>query len=234
MGYEWKENTLVAAVCDGMGGMAGGEQASHVAIQTIFGKLRGESLYEEGRYPRWIQEVFVSADRNVYELTDGNGNFLQAGSTGVLLMIKGSHLFWGSVGDSGIYLLPNDGVLRRVNRMHNYSLRLEEMYQKGEISAVEKAAEEVHGEALISYLGIGGLPLMDFSRQFYAMEDGDVLILCSDGLYKSLDEQQIQVIIEESGGNMTLAAQRLCEEAWRLATGKQDNTTVIAVRYFRR
>lgn len=56
-----------------------------------------------------------------------------------------------------------------------------------------------------------------------------MLILCSDGLYKSLDEQQVQAIVEESGENVQIASKRLCEEALRLAVSKQDNTTVIVI-----
>ena len=80
-------------------------------------------------------------------------------------------------------------------------------------------------------MGIGGLPIIDTSQTPFQMEKDDVVVLCSDGLYKSLDDQQVQAIIEESGGNMQIAAQRLCDEALRLSVSKQDNTTVIAVRY---
>ena len=57
------------------------------------------------------------------------------------------------------------------------------------------------------------------------------LVLCSDGLYKAMDNEQIAAVIEESGENMDLAAKRLCLEALRLSRKKQDNTTVIVVRY---
>ena len=69
------------------------------------------------------------------------------------------------------------------------------------------------------------------SSQTILMNQGDIVILASDGLYKSLTAVQIQAIVEESGGNMSIAAERLCKEAQRLGECKQDNTTVIAVRY---
>ena len=72
---------------------------------------------------------------------------------------------------------------------------------------------------------------MDSGSQVILMNQGDIVILASDGLYKSLTAVQIQAIVEESGGNMSIAAERLCKEAQRLGECKQDNTTVIAVRY---
>ena len=62
------------------------------------------------------------------------------------------------------------------------------------------------------------------------MNPDDVIIMCSDGLYKSLDDEQIQAILEESGNNVKIMSDRLVDTAYRLATGKQDNTTVIAIR----
>ena len=82
---------------------------------------------------------------------------------------------------------------------------------------------------MISFLGIRGLPLIETNQQPIPMESGDILLLASDGLYKSLNMQQIAEIAETSGGDMELASRRLCEEACRCAVKKQDNTTVVAV-----
>lgn len=141
-------------------------------------------------------------------------------------------MYWASAGDSVIYYMDAQG-LHTVTRMHNYNLRLEQLLNSGKISLEEAKKESMNGrgEALISFLGIGGLPLVDSGSQAVVMKQGDIVILASDGLYKSLTMVQIQAIIEESGGNMTIAAERLCKEAWRLGEAKQDNTTVIAARY---
>ena len=110
---------------------------------------------------------------------------------------------------------------------------LEQLLNSGKITVEEAKKESMNGrgEALISFLGIGGLPLVDSGSQAILMNQGDIVILASDGLYKGLTAVQIQAIVEESGGNMSIAAERLCKEAQRLGECKQDNTTVIAVRY---
>lgn len=225
---ERKGDLLLAVVCDGMGGMQGGEMASVSAVDSIFQAFRETEIVEE-QIPYWFQEQFDKADYVVHELADPGGTPLGAGTTVVAVMINGKRLYWGSVGDSSIYYIRKNNM-QVLNRMHNYNLRIDEMLKNGEITAEEESGERARGEALISFLGIGGLPIIDTGAGPLVMENDDIVILCSDGLYKSLDEQQILAIVEESGGNMRLAARRLCDEAFRLAVKKQDNTTVVALR----
>lgn len=226
MRYEKRDNVVLAAVCDGMGGMQGGELASQQAIRTIFQEFA--QVPAPRAIPEWLRNIFIRADADVCRLTDPNGGYLNCGTTVVSAIAIDNQVYWGSVGDSRIYFL-NRGQIRSITRMHNYNLRLEEMVRTGTISEEERMRESHRGEALISFLGMGELSLIDVNVEPIVMEAGDVLILCSDGLYKSLDDQQVQAIVEESGENMQIASRRLCEEALRLAVSKQDNTTVIAI-----
>lgn len=230
MKYEWNGGTLLAAVCDGMGGMSGGERASAEAIECVFREFQAASGLEEQNVPGWLSGTFGQADRAVCGLVDAGGKPLGGGTTIVAALICDGQFFWGSVGDSRIYCMKK-GELRVVNRQHNYNLRIQEMLEDGTLTEEQARTERLRGEALISYIGMGGLALVDTSPGAELLEDGDIILLCSDGLYKSLNDQQIQAITEESGGNMELAAERLCREAARLSVSKQDNTTVIAIRY---
>ena len=232
--YVYLENRslLLASVCDGMGGMAGGERASSTAISAIMGTFREKAPADLTGAPQWMTEMFIECDRLVSGLTKADGSPLGGGSTCLMVISDKTRFLWGCVGDSRIMLLRG-GKLLTLTRMHNYYLRLNEMLSTGTIDKAEYQKEAVRGEALISYLGMGQLPLIDVPREPIAWADGDVLIICSDGLYKSLNDEQITAIVEESGGSMQLAAKRLCDEAFRLAKKKQDNTTVITVGYTR-
>ncbi len=221
---------VIASVCDGMGGLTGGEQASSIAAQALGDSFLHHPPISPQERGVWIQDALIGADREVASLTNEQGAPLGAGSTCVLVISDNEHFIWGSVGDSRIMLLRRD-KLYTLTRMHNYFLHLNELLMSGQIDPEEYQRQSPQGEALISYLGIGELSLIDISASELSWEDGDILILCSDGLYKALEDEQIYAIIEESGGNIDLAAKRLCMEAYRLSKKVQDNTTVILLKY---
>ena len=108
----------------------------------------------------WLKMAFVEADRRVASLVNERGERMNAGSTSVAVMICGNKLQWGCVGDSSIYMMRNAHI-EVVTRMHNYNLRLDEMFRRGEIDEEERNRQGARGEALISYLGIGYLPLIE-------------------------------------------------------------------------
>lgn len=227
--YEWMGNALLAVLCDGMGGMEGGEIASRIGVETAQKMFRTEPPAGIYGAAEWMKKVFIRADMEVADLTTAGGDPMNSGTTGILVMVDGDKMQWGSVGDSRIYL-KRGADTNIITRMHNYNLTLDEMLKSGQINEAEREELGTKGEALISFLGIGGLPIIDIG-DLITLQPGDVIVLCSDGVYKSLDLFQVNAIIEECGGNMQIAAERLVNEAYRLKTKKQDNTTAIAIGF---
>lgn len=217
----------MAVVCDGMGGMEGGELASQMAIRILSQDFADNA---EGDIPSFYQQAAKHMDTAVHGLMRETGEPMQAGTTVVSAIIWDKQLYWLSVGDSRIYIL-RAGEFIQVNRDHNYRMRLDEQLEQGIITDEEYLEKMSQGEALISYIGMGNVSLMDINPMPFLLEDGDVILLCSDGLYKRLSDEEIQEIIELALPDVDEAAQNLTRIVMEKTIGSQDNTSVILIQY---
>lgn len=214
-------------VCDGMGGLAGGELASKTAVHSIVDAWY--ALDEITDVPQFLETEAENADQKVFLQEDGRGKHMEAGSTVVAVVVKERELYWLSVGDSRIYIIRGNEIMA-VNREHNYRMTLDRKLKAGEITQEEYDAEEYRAEALISYLGMGHLPFIDVNRKPFLLEDQDIIILCSDGLYRSLAEDEILAIAKRQE-TMQGAADELTRTALGEKQSGQDNTSVVILRY---
>ena len=145
------------------------------------------------------------------------------------VIAENNRLYWASVGDSRIYILRGRDMIQ-VTRDHNYMLRLQQMVDNGQMTLQEAQAKK-QKEALISFLGIGNVTLMDINEQPFEMQFGDIVLLCSDGITKTLPDDQIRDIIKNDAVSMKEKAKILVEAAVRGNTHSQDNTSVAILQY---
>lgn len=226
-GYELRLDGLLAAVCDGMGGQQGGALAARLAVEVI------RCLkWEENAPPelRDLLEAFRRADARISSLQDENGCPLRAGSTAVALLIRYPLLWWSSVGDSRGYLF-RQGELAQFTQDQNYQKVLEEQRRAGLINEIHYQKESLKGESLINYLGLGSLSLIDFNESPFSLLPGDKLLLCTDGLYRLVEEEGIRRILEETdspGKGLAALAQAAGEQALQKNL-KRDNMTVLLI-----
>lgn len=219
-------NRVLAVVCDGMGGMTNGGLASATAIQMIKDAFEQVKQEETVNIPNFLISGIKSIDKTVYEIPKENAR--GSGTTMVAVIIEDNQLYWASVGDSRIYLW-HDGVLRQVSRDHNYMMRLQEMVDQGLLTQ-EDADFNRQREALISFLGIGDISLMDVNMEPFEMQDGDIVLLSSDGMTKVLSEEQIADILKEDT-SVQEKAEKLVETSVNINVRLQDNTTVAVLQY---
>lgn len=218
---------ILAAVCDGMGGMADGGLASRTAIEMLvqgFEKIKNE---KDVNIPVFFRQGIRTIDQRIHNFPKENGK--GSGTTMVAVIAEDQYLYWASVGDSRIYILRGDEMIQ-VTRDHNYMLRLQQMVDSGQMSLQEAQAKR-QKEALISFLGIGNVSLMDINEQPFEMQFGDVILLCSDGITKTLPDIQIRDIIKNDAVSMQEKAKILVEAAIRGNTHSQDNTSVAILQY---
>lgn len=227
-GISVKSDGGMIVLCDGMGGHQGGRLASVLAKDTFLNDF--ERLYPNGY--SWL-EMLSSAkkcDEKITELTSQSGEKLNAGTTCVAVTIYKNTLFWCSVGDSRAYLLRNGEFVRLTNDQ-NYEMILKDRLRKRIIDEEQYRLESEHKDALISYLGIGNLSLIDYNDTPLNIKSGDKIVVMTDGLYKLLDDSEICHIIENFT-NCSEALQILEMRAEKSARKKQvsrDNMTVAVI-----
>ena len=225
-GYE-SAGWALGIVCDGMGGLCGGDIASRVALESIADAWFTKKDIVDN-IPDFFRTEAICADRKVYGQETADGSRLNAGTTVVAAIIQEKGLYWLSVGDSKLYFIRGQEILS-LNIEHNYRFQLNRRLKQGQMTAQQYAAEEYKAEALTSFLGIGDLTQMDINKEAYPLMDGDIVLLTSDGLYRSLLEEEILSIVAANRTNMQQAANALTAAV--KGRKKQDNTSVVILQY---
>lgn len=221
------DDDLVAVVCDGMGGIEGGQLASMTAVEAFVEYYQVYSQQCNADFS-WMHSAAAAVDDIVYGLSDSSGKRIGAGTTLICAAVHDDSLYWLSVGDSRIYILRNDEIAQVTND-HNYFLRLNQQRAEGSISQEKYHQEARSGEALISFIGMGGLTLVDLTDEGFHLYPGDVVLLCTDGLYRTVKEDEIKTIVCEST-TMREASDYLEQLIAHRELAYQDNYTFILIK----
>lgn len=217
----------LAVVCDGMGGLEAGDRASITAVgimKLAFSKLPTQKV----DIPHFFREMLDNIDYEINHWDDLKSD-RGAGTTLVAVLIENKRLYWASVGDSSLFIVQ-DGELKRITRAHNYGMCLKELVSDGKITSRE-AEEDPQKDALVSYLGMGGLTYTDITTKPYVLKNGDTLLLCTDGVTNTLTDDELLSIVLEYADD----AYRCCKVITKAVMDKkrevQDNATVVMIQY---
>lgn len=203
-------------VADGMGGHKAGDFASRYMVENLVVYLSrhpGNSVITQ------LKEGIDVVNRGLYEESLKHEDFYGMGCTLVAAVAEEDTLYVANVGDSRLYLIHGDSI-RQVTRDHSY---VEEMVAIGQM---RRGSEDYNRRKNIitRALGIGREVEPDFFE--VDLEDGDYILLCSDGLSNMLEDQSMYEIITGEGSLKEKAA-LLIEEANR--QGGIDNIAVVLV-----
>lgn len=210
---------VLALVTDGMGGLAQGREASLSAKQTMLRQYEEKSRAET--IPQALIKALDAANASVVEMAQQAGMEGQIGTTLAAAVIKNDELYWISVGDSRIYLYRK-GELTQLTTDHDYANHLVREVEIGNISP-EAAATHPQRHALTSHLGLRYLREIDRNEDPINLEPGDRILLCSDGLYRTLPEEEIAQLLKQDPQH---AADDLIELTLTQEKRSQDNVTV--------
>jgi protein phosphatase len=209
------ESPPVFAVADGMGGARAGEVASRMAVEAFAAEDSPRGSPEE-----ILRGVAQEANRRIYEAAQGDSEHAGMGTTLTAAMVSGRELAVGHVGDSRLYRL-RDGKLEQLTDDHSL---VEELVRQGRLTPEEA---ENHPQRSIITRALGPEPEVDVETFTHTARDGDIYLICSDGLSGMVPEAEMAAIVRDSG-SLEEAARGLVEAANR--NGGRDNITVILFR----
>ncbi len=209
----------IFTVCDGMGGHVGGATASQIAVKCILEYLSTSDL----RVPSVeINNAIVLANQEILETAVANPELKGMGTTCTVMLVINDSIHIGHVGDSRIYLL-SDNKLHRISKDHSF---VQNLVDSGAISDSE-AENHPRKNELTRALGVRSMVEPTTNSNPICPKQGDVFMLCSDGLSGLVNDSEMQNILNQNP-QLDSAAQALIMAAKQ--AGGHDNITVQIAR----
>ncbi len=214
------DDGLLAVLADGMGGLLNGKLASKLAVDTFL-----EEFVKDYRL-KDVEKFFINTSYIANEKILKKGIDSKMGTTLVSCFIEKDNFYWVSIGDSHIYLYRNK-ELKKLNNDHIYGRILLSKYKKGIITRTEYFSNPKR-ERLTSYLGYKNFNEIDYNENGIEMLKGDKIILCSDGVYKNLREDEFVNFINQKIHPKLLTQEIMIEIEQKNISGL-DNSTIILI-----
>jgi len=204
-------------VADGMGGHKAGDMASRLCVSTFTESVKASDL----RTPvSVLGEAVFTAHNKVHDVSSDNDDYTGMGTTLVAATIIDDKLFVVNIGDSRLYILRDE--LIQITEDHSL---VEEMVKSGEIEK-DSVRSHPNKNIITRALGIG----YDVQPDYFNIDvcEGDIILMCTDGLINELSDNEIEYIIKSNGDNLDKAGMTLLNKANE--AGGKDNITVLLVR----
>lgn len=208
-------NLLIVA--DGMGGHNAGDLASRYTVELMVEHIEKS---EEIRPIPLLSEAIHHANDLVLEKAKSDRSLEGMGTTVVAATVKEGYLYVANVGDSRLYVI--DRKIEQITRDHSL---VEEMIRIGELQRKD-ARSHPDRNVITRAIGVRSPVRIDFFD--VKLEDGDIILLCSDGLTTMVEDEDIRQIVKKSSSPKE-AAQKLVNEANK--NGGKDNISVVIAEY---
>jgi protein phosphatase len=223
MGYSFTRDALLLVLADGMGGHVRGEMAATIMLQTMSSMFQQQATPYVKRPERFLEEAFLAAHDAILRYQADNGLPESPRTTVVACLVQHNSAIWAHCGDSRLYWLRRGQVLGRT-RDHSH---IEHLISRGLADPAERASHPDRNK-LYNCIGASSLPKIEVSRQA-SLQPGDVLMLCSDGLWSMLSDEEITHRL--STQTIVRAVPELIAMATTIAGERSDNTTALAIMW---
>jgi len=221
--YTYSRDTLLLVVADGMGGHAGGEIAAQIAVRLFIERFQREAQPVLKSPLTFLYESMAQAHTALGSYSAQFSMLETPRTTCVACVVQGGHAYWAHVGDSRLYLFRQGAV---VSQTRDHS-KVQYLVDQGLLAAGEVG---VHPDRNKIYSCLGGMvdPVIDLSNRT-PLRDGDLIVLCTDGLWGPLADGEI--VRRLTSTPILQAAPEMMREAERRGNADGDNLSAIIVRW---
>lgn len=184
------DQILWVVVCDGMGGVSGGEIASSIAVDEISKEFddKLQTSNPETDIKSMMILAISNANRKIRKAAEENSEYKNMGTTVVALVLEGRTAHVVSLGDSRAYIINNSGI-NQITVDHSV---VQELVDKGEITKTEAAS---YPQKNIITKALGTNPDAEPDYMNYHLRSGESILMCTDGLTNELSDEEIHSIV---------------------------------------
>jgi serine/threonine protein phosphatase PrpC len=221
--YTFSRDALLLVVADGMGGHAGGEIAAQIAVRLFIERFQQEAKPILKNPLKFLQDTMVRAHAALGSYANQFSMLETPRTTCVACLVQANHAYWGHVGDSRLYIFRQGGLIG-TTKDHS---KVQYLVDQGIIGADEIVQ---HPDRNKIFSCLGGLvdPVIDLSRRT-PLRNGDVIVLCTDGLWSVFDQREIADWLTSTP--ILTTAPQMMREGEKRGGPDGDNLSAIVVRW---
>ena len=221
MGYCYTRGSAIFILADGMGGHPQGEIAAQLTLQTVSALFQKEAKPVLPNVGAFLKAAALAAHQSIVHYSIEKDMVDTPRTTLVAVVVQDGGASWIHCGDSRLYVV-REGTLLVRTRDHSF------LEQRQRITLAAKSQEPPNRNILFTCLGSPAKPVLDVVGPV-ALLQGDTLMLCSDGLWGSVNDEDI--VYELAHRPVGEAVPKLVEKALRKAGDTSDNVTAIALEW---
>ncbi|MDD2846073.1 MAG: serine/threonine-protein phosphatase [Rhodoferax sp.] len=223
MGYSYTSDSVLLMLADGMGGHPDGEVAAALAMETVARLFQTMARPQLDDVADFLAQALMAAHEQLLQYAADRDMMDTPRTTLVMAVIQSGQVRWTHCGDSRLYLVRGHQLLARTQ---DHSLLEHQRHQLHDSALAVPA--ETNRNVLLTCLGSPTRPIFNVTDPLVLMH-GDTLMLCSDGLWATLPEQEI--VTELSQRPVENAVPDLVDKALRQAGERSDNVTCLALTW---
>lgn len=221
--YAYSNDSLLMVLADGMGGHLYGEIAAQLAVKTFTEAFKQTAQPRIPDMEGFLHDTMERAHNSIIQYASEQNFAENPGTTCVVALVQDGQVCWAHAGDSRLYLLRDNQV---VVRTRDHSM----VQQWADWGIISQEEMKTHPDRNKIINCLGGVEDMFFveSSPIMPLQQGDTLLLCSDGLWGSLSEAELAAFF--SVASPPAALEQIMDEAAQRGGAKSDNITAIAAR----